>query len=108
MQTFMSSDYGTSRTARTARKTRRCDTGRERIQPGDRYLRLVMFPGHDGNSSGKPQVYATCVSCATDRGDELHTGACLSYCCGIRPCPLPNRHGGDHRCPNCNNLTAPA
>lgn len=34
-----------------------------RIQPGDLYVRSVMFPG-DINFSGRPWVHALCSACA--------------------------------------------
>jgi hypothetical protein len=95
------SEYHTSRTARTALKWHRCASDQQQIAPGDRYLRVVIFPGHD-IAVDRPTESKECVSCAIDAGREGQTGACQSYCCSTVPCPLPHRHAGDHRCHRCH------
>lgn len=87
--------------ARTARKPRRCDNDGTRILPGDRYLRHVVFPDADFNSTGRPYALAECVPCAVTSGRDMDTGACLSYCHGVEPCSMPFKHNGDHRCHQC-------
>lgn len=98
------SEYLTSRTARTARVQRACDECRGKVLPGHRYLRIVLFPGHYGNTSSRPEALVECVSCAVDKGRELETGACPTYCCGVTVCRLPYQHADDHRCPRCDSL----
>lgn len=101
------SEYGTARVARTARVQRTCDECRGKVLPGHRYLRIVLFPCHDGNSSKRPSVFVECVECAVGHGRELETGACPTYCCGVTVCHLPYQHKSDHRCPRCENHRAP-
>jgi hypothetical protein len=57
----------------TARKSHRCDAQQDvswfrsctgRIEPGDKYIRMVCFPG-DTNSSGWPWVMRACPACAS-------------------------------------------
>lgn len=61
----------TTAKAVTARKCHRCDAAQDiswgracrDIQPGDRYVRMVCFPG-DINSSSAPWVMRACPACA--------------------------------------------
>ncbi len=56
----------------TARKSYSCDAAQDvswarqcdDIKPGDRYVRMVCFPG-DTNSSGWPWVMRACPGCAS-------------------------------------------
>lgn len=57
----------------TARKSHRCDAAQDaswfractgRIQPGEKYVRMVCFPG-DINSSEVPWVMRACPGCAS-------------------------------------------
>lgn len=49
----------------TARKLHPCGGYRctSTIRPGENYVRLVAFPGHDANGSTTPWVLNVCVSC---------------------------------------------
>lgn len=54
----------------TARKRRRCDDGSygcwQWIEPGQRYLRAVAFPGSEHNPEGPaPRVLNVCGGCTT-------------------------------------------
>ncbi len=97
------SEHNATRSTRTARKHYSCDEGtrRHRIAPGDRYLRHVIFPGHDVLNPDKPITLRECVACAIEHGREHETGACQTYCCSVEPCPKPFGHAGDHGCPIC-------
>ena len=44
----------------TARKRHRCEDGRCWIEPGDKYVRAVCFPG-EVNSSPRPWVMRLCL-----------------------------------------------
>lgn len=65
-----------SRTVR-ARKARRCGAYvgggwcTTRIEPGDDYVRVVVFPGHECNDGPAPLVLVLCVPCATEYGRPL-------------------------------------
>ena len=91
----------------TARKRHRCDESWggdvHFIEPGQRYLRHVAFPGDDVNGSDRPWVLRQCVACAEDRDSAgfLVADACTTFCHGDVPCALPFRHDGDHSCRRC-------
>jgi hypothetical protein len=59
-------------TARTARKRHRCDSCARPIEPGDRYVRHVMFPTDDDYDYIDPATYKplniplTLKECATE------------------------------------------
>jgi hypothetical protein len=93
--------------ARTARKPHRCEDCGRLIPAGHRYLRHVAFPDDAVNPSARPLAQVECVACAGERDDFnpiLLADACASYCCGLTPCALPLRHGGDHGCRDCSTV----
>jgi len=51
-----------------ARKRHRCDGPYDgpghMILPGRRYVRSVVFPGHDASNGKAPWVHRLCVDCA--------------------------------------------
>jgi hypothetical protein len=90
--------------ARTARREHRCTDCRRRIRVGHRYLRHILFPGHDANSSTRPLVLKECMACSADRDGHtplLVANACSSYCHGTNPCARPFKHTGDCECQDC-------
>jgi hypothetical protein len=91
-----------ARTARIAHLCDGCHWGPFRkvrtIAPGHRYLIHTAFPDREINQSGHPITHKECVSCAVERGREMTSGACESYCHGITPCALPWSHSGEHSC----------
>jgi hypothetical protein len=67
----------TARRVVTARKQYRCDVRDHyprpcpgTIRPGERYVRLVAFPGHIANDGPAPWVMRECLACAANRGVE--------------------------------------
>lgn len=62
---------------RVARKKHHCDERRDwdgcvrTIQPGDVYLEVTLFPGHDTVPVARPTRYAQCAKCSLDRIDLL-------------------------------------
>lgn len=114
-------------TTRTSLRARRCHLKGCRIARGHRYVRVVLFPGHelvprvsldDPYRRGHPLVIAQCVGCAVYSGGAYLSGgqygdgyapdmnACESYCCGVEPCARPLNHprtfeNPDHSCRNC-------
>lgn len=64
---FVSGPQSTARAFRS-RKRRRCDeefAHDRNIDPGDLYVRLVAFPGHDANPYGpRPSILKICERCA--------------------------------------------
>lgn len=57
----------------TARKGHGCDFSRDTswarpcrpIQPGDQYVRITIFPGHDFREVRVPETGACCLGCAS-------------------------------------------
>jgi hypothetical protein len=66
---------GTHETARTlvARRPHECGGYRcsTTIKPGDRYARLVAFPGHEAVGGDQPWAMKLCVACATEHGRPM-------------------------------------
>jgi hypothetical protein len=58
---------------RTSRKYRRCDYSRDTswfracsdIKPGQQYVHVTVYPGHDFVQTDRPQVGACCIACAS-------------------------------------------
>lgn len=57
---------------RTARKGRRCDYSRDTswfrfckpIEPGQQYIHVTVYPGHDFVQTDRPATGACCLACA--------------------------------------------
>jgi hypothetical protein len=65
-------EYGTTAWTATARKPFRCDDRGDRaVVAGQRYVRMVAFPGTDVNSSDRPWVLRVCEACATRYGRPM-------------------------------------
>lgn len=76
---------------RTSRKHRRCDYSRDTswyhvctpISPGQQYIHVTAYPGHDVVETDRPQSGACCLNCASG-----YTGMDTL-------CPLPPEVGDD-------------
>lgn len=69
-------EWGTTAWTATARIAFRCQEypgcrGRRLVQPGEKYARLVAFPGHDAVSGTRPWVLRLCEACATQYGKAM-------------------------------------
>lgn len=57
---------------RTSRKNRACDYSRDTswaractpIRPGQQYVHVTVYPGHDVVETNRPQTGACCLACA--------------------------------------------
>lgn len=65
--------HGGTASLRTACKTHWCSARdnypfpcQQRIDPGDRYVRSVMFPNHDASGYDVPVTRDTCLTCAAN------------------------------------------
>jgi hypothetical protein len=65
-------DYNTTSSIVKARAAHRCDgfNCRGWISKGERYRRMVCFPGHDANGGTQPWVMRLCVTCRPIAADS--------------------------------------